>query len=81
VPRQVNDVNPAGWGYGYQWWRLDRDDHVDVWAGLGYGGQFLVVLPQFNMIGVINSWNVFGQRVPGVLNPMITAMIAAARPR
>jgi CubicO group peptidase (beta-lactamase class C family) len=79
VARQVNDVNPAGWGYGYQWWRLDRDDHVEVWAGLGYGGQFLVVLPQFNMIGVANSWNVFGQRVPGVLNPMITAMIAAAR--
>ena len=80
VARQVNDVNQAGWGYGYQWWRLDRDDHVDVWAGLGYGGQFLVVMPQFNMIGVVNSWNVFGQRVPGVLGPMISSMIAAARP-
>jgi CubicO group peptidase (beta-lactamase class C family) len=79
VVRHVNDVNPAGWGYGYQWWRLDRDDHVDVWAGLGYGGQFLVVLPQFNMIGVANSWNVFGKRVPGLLGPMISAMIAAAR--
>lgn len=79
VARHVNDVNPAGWGYGYQWWRLDRDDHVDVWAGLGYGGQFLVVLPQFNMIGVVNSWNVFGQRVQGVLGPMISAMIASAR--
>jgi CubicO group peptidase (beta-lactamase class C family) len=79
VARHVNDVNQAGWGYGYQWWRLDRDDHVDVWAGLGYGGQFLVVLPQFNMIGVVNSWNVFGQRVQGVLNPMIASMIAAAR--
>ena len=42
-------------------------------------GQFLVVLPQFNMIGVINSWNVFGQRVQGVLGPMISAMIASAR--
>jgi CubicO group peptidase (beta-lactamase class C family) len=79
VARHVNDVNPAGWGYGYQWWRLDRDDHVDVWAGLGYGGQFLVVLPQFNMIGVANSWNVFGKRVTGLLGPMISAMIAAAR--
>ena len=79
VARQVNDVNQAGWAYGYQWWRLDRDDHVDIWAGLGYGGQFLVVMPRFNMIGVINSWNVFGQRVPGLLGPMITSMIAAAR--
>ena len=78
VARQVSDVNQAGWGYGYQWWRLDRD-HVDIWAGLGYGGQFLVVMPQLNMIGVVNSWNVFGQRVPGVLGPMINSMIAAAR--
>jgi CubicO group peptidase (beta-lactamase class C family) len=79
VARHVNDVNQAGWGYGYQWWRLDRDDHVEIWAGLGYGGQFLVVMPRFNMIGVVNSWNVFGQRVAGVLNPLVTAMIAAAR--
>jgi CubicO group peptidase (beta-lactamase class C family) len=79
VARQVSNVNPLGWGYGYQWWRLDRDG-VEIWAGLGYGGQFLVVMPQFNMIGVVNSWNVFGQRVQGVLNPMITAMISAARP-
>lgn len=79
VARQVSDVNQAGWGYGYQWWRLDRD-HVDIWAGLGYGGQFLVVMPQFNMIGVVNSWNVFGQRVSGALGPMINSMIAAARP-
>jgi CubicO group peptidase (beta-lactamase class C family) len=78
VARQVESVNQAGWGYGYQWWRLDRND-VEIWAGLGYGGQFLIVMPQYNMIGVVNSWNVFGQRVAGVLGPMITAMIGSAR--
>ena len=76
--RQVDSVNQAGWGYGYQWWRLDREG-VEIWAGLGYGGQFLVVMPQHNMIGVVNSWNVFGQRVPGVLGPFVSALLASAR--
>jgi hypothetical protein len=52
---------------------------VDIWAGLGYGGQFLVVMPQHNLIGVANSWNVFGQRVQPVLGSLISAMMAAAR--
>ena len=76
--QQVESVNQAGWGYGYQWWRLDRGG-VEIWAGLGYGGQFLIVMPQHNMIGVVNSWNVFGQRVTGVLGPVITAMLASAQ--
>lgn len=78
VARQVENVNQNGWGYGYQWWRLDRGE-VEIWAGLGYGGQFLVVMPQYNLIGVVNSWNVFGQRVPGVLGPMIASMMASVR--
>jgi CubicO group peptidase (beta-lactamase class C family) len=78
ISQQVTSVNQAGWGYGYQWWRLDRDG-VEVWAGLGYGGQFLIVMPELNMIGVVNSWNVFGQRVQGALGPVIASMIAAAR--
>ena len=65
-------------GYGYQWWRYDRGD-TEVWAGNGFGGQFLVVLPAQRMVGVINAWNVFGDRVPGTLRPMIDAMLEAAR--
>ena len=26
-----------------------------------FGGQFLVVIPAHRIVGVINSWNVFGQ--------------------
>ena len=58
----VVDFGDSGAGYGYQWWRYDRGD-VEVWAGNGFGGQFLVVLPAERMVGVINSWNVFGDRV------------------
>jgi hypothetical protein len=78
--RQVNDVAPNNpnwnWGYGYQWWRLDASG-LDVWAGLGFGGQNLIVIPERGLVGVINSWNVFGQNIPLVV-PFIDAMIEAS---
>ncbi len=75
----VHDVNSAGFGYGYQWWRLDRGD-VQVWAGLGFGGQYLLVLPQYDVVGVVNSWNLFGGGAANILGPLLTALINAADP-
>jgi len=78
--RQVDDVAPDNpnwnWGYGYQWWRLDASG-LDVWAGLGFGGQNLIVIPDRGLVGVINSWNVFGRNRPLVI-PFIDAMIEAS---
>jgi hypothetical protein len=77
--RRVDDVAPDNpnwnWGYGYQWWRLDARGHA-VWAGLGFGGQNLIVIPDLGLVGVINSWNVFGRSIPLVI-PFIEAMIEA----
>ncbi len=73
----VPEVNSAGFGYGYQWWRLDRGD-VQVWAGLGFGGQYLLILPQHELIGVVNSWNLFGAGQTNILGPFLTALIDAA---
>jgi CubicO group peptidase (beta-lactamase class C family) len=73
VARRVDGVNSQGWGYGYQWWRLDRGD-VDIWAGLGYGGQFLLVLPGHDVVAVASSWHVFGPG-QGVLGPLIAAVL------
>lgn len=72
------NANPNSPGYGYQWWRYDRRG-VEVWAGNGFGGQFLVIIPQARMIGVTNAWNVFGERPPGTVGPLIDALIAAAQ--
>jgi len=78
--RQVDDIAPNNpnwnWGYGYQWWRLDASG-LDVWAGLGFGGQNLLVIPDRGLVGVINSWNVFGRSIPLVI-PFIDAMIEAS---
>jgi len=78
--RQVDDVAPENpnwnWGYGYQWWRLDSDG-LAVWTGLGFGGQNLIVIPERGLVGVVNSWNVFGRKPPLVV-PFIGALIEAS---
>lgn len=76
--RQVDRVNSAGWGYGYQWWRLDQNG-VAVWAGLGFGGQFLLVIPDYQLIGVVNSWNLFDRPQAGILGPFLGALFSSVR--
>ena len=79
--RHVDHVAPANAnspGYGYQWWRYDRRG-TDIWAGNGFGGQFLLILPQHRIVAVANSWNVFGTPATGILGPLIDAVLEAAR--
>jgi CubicO group peptidase (beta-lactamase class C family) len=78
--RTVDHIAPnaSSPGYGYQWWRYDRRG-VDIWAGNGFGGQFMLVIPQHRIVAVVNSWNVFGTPATGVLGPMIDAVLDAAR--
>ncbi len=61
----VTDVAPnngrADAGYGYQWWVPDHaDGRTEVFAGNGYGGQFLVVSREHDMVAVFNGWNIHG---------------------
>ncbi|NNF13793.1 MAG: serine hydrolase [Gemmatimonadetes bacterium] len=59
--------------YGYQWWRPDPFGEV-VWAGQGFGGQFLLVLPEHDIVAVINSWNLFGGRFPSLRDALIRTL-------
>lgn len=61
----VSDVDPDNEGrdpgYGYQWWVPIAEDGVTrVFAGNGYGGQFLFVAPEQDLIAVFNGWNIHG---------------------
>jgi len=48
-------------GYGYQWWVPDHDgERPAVFAGNGYGGQFLLVAPEYDVVAVFNGWNIHG---------------------
>jgi CubicO group peptidase (beta-lactamase class C family) len=71
--RHAKAVAP-GWDYGYQWWVTSREG-VDVWAGRGFGGQFLLVIPARDIVLVINSWNVFGGRVRSAFDAVLTAAL------
>ncbi len=75
---QVDRVIAPGWGYGYQWWRLDRRG-VDVWGGLGFGGQFLLVIPAQDIVGVVNSWNIFDSPQASILGAFLNALIESVR--
>jgi CubicO group peptidase (beta-lactamase class C family) len=68
----------GGRGYGYQWWRIDCGD-VPVWAGLGFGGQVLLVIPSRRIVAVVNAWNVLDGRVRAVQAPMLDALLAASK--
>lgn len=53
-------IDVPGMRYGYQWWLLP-------WGGAGrvaslcwgYGGQFLFVVPERDLIAVFNGWNIY----------------------
>ncbi|MEM1114694.1 MAG: serine hydrolase [Pseudomonadota bacterium] len=48
----------SGWDYGYQWWiptYTVGDTEIEVIAGIGYGGQFLGIVPSLNAVFVINA--------------------------
>lgn len=70
----------AAWDYGYQWWLTTRAG-VEMWAGRGFGGQYLVVIPSRNMVGVINAWNIFGGRAKDTFVSFADALLAASAPR
>jgi len=56
VKPQWRDVT----GYGYQWWipEYTDDGRVGIYAANGYGGQYLMIAPEYNLIIVFNGWNI-----------------------
>ena len=55
-------VDAPGWAahYGFQWWLLPYEGGTKQWAftGLGYGGQRLLVIPEYDLIAVFTGWNI-----------------------
>ena len=66
---------PGGWDYGYQWWLTTRNG-TEVWAGRGFGGQLLIVIPSRDTVAVVNAWNVFGGRAGNIVGPLVDALLA-----
>ena len=62
------------WEYGYQWW-ITSHQGADVWAGRGFGGQLLLVIPSREIVAVVHAWNVFGTPARGILTPLLDTLI------
>jgi CubicO group peptidase (beta-lactamase class C family) len=61
-PRVVPGSDAGAWRYGYQWWLVPYAGGAQKYAltGIGYGGQQLLVLPEYELIAVFTGWNIFG---------------------
>ena len=62
------------WNYGFQWWVTTRNG-ADVWAGRGFGGQLLFVIPSRQIVAVVNAWNVFGDRANDITGTLLNLLI------
>ncbi len=60
----------SAYQYGYQWWLLPNDGGKApyVAAARGYGGQYLLVVPERDLIAVFTGWNIYDQPA---LNPKL----------
>jgi CubicO group peptidase (beta-lactamase class C family) len=52
---------PGGeWKYGYQWWMQSTGGAPEdvAWFARGFGGQQLIVLPEYDIIAVFTGWDI-----------------------
>lgn len=48
--------------YGYKWWLYEygNDNQKYVWAGSGFGGQWPIIIPEYDIVAVFTGWNITG---------------------
>ena len=59
-------VTPAitvgqGVKYGYKWWLYEYGDNSNfAWTGSGFGGQWPIIIQEYDIVAVFTGWNVIG---------------------
>jgi len=53
-------VGEGDWKYGYLWWLEPFGSAPDdvSWQARGFGGQHLIVVPQYDMVAVFTGWDI-----------------------
>ncbi len=66
VKEAIIRANANVLAYGYQWWLTpNKQTNSFIYTCLGYGDNYLFVVPELNIIAVFNGWNVVGRkRIP-----------------
>lgn len=68
-----------GFRYGYQWWLVPYDDGARfAWAGMGFGGQYVFVMPEDGLVAVTTAWNILDPRFYDKI--ILDKLRAAVRP-
>ena len=83
----VSDTSPRNpnstLGYGFQWWIISDGlaGRPFVYGGMGYGGQYVLVAPEYDLVGVFNAWNIFDEspspNLPGLFVSRIVSAVGA----
>jgi hypothetical protein len=48
--------------YGYKWWlyAYSTDNSKYAWTGSGFGGQWPIIIPEYDIVAVFTGWNIIG---------------------
>jgi len=59
IVEEVYQARGESVGYGYQWWLpKHQNGETQIFCGIGYGGQFLMVDRATDLVVVLNGWNI-----------------------
>lgn len=66
--------------YGYKWWLYQYSSNPSkyAWNGNGFGGQYPVVIPEYNIVAVFNGWNIGngpGLHVDEIIKRLVNAVV------
>jgi CubicO group peptidase (beta-lactamase class C family) len=83
VQISTGGVIPFGVNYGYLWW-IDYTNGIKFYMAMGYGGQFIVLAPEKNLIVVATcDWhlneNLTGQNWYNTISLIVNKIIPAAK--
>ena len=72
----------SGVQYGFKWWLYPygKDDPRLAFGGSGFGGQVPLAIPGYDLVLVVNAWNVSRERGLGAAEAM-TRVLAAVKDR
>ncbi len=63
-------VSSRGLKYGYQWWLLPYGAESRLaWVAWGWGGQYLIVVPEHDLVAVFTGWNIADEKERPLLRP------------
>jgi CubicO group peptidase (beta-lactamase class C family) len=80
IAPSVTVSEATGVKYGFKWWLYPyaRGDSRTAFGGSGFGGQMPLVIPDYDIVIVVNAWNIAGGKRLGPAEA-ISRVIAAVK--